>query len=353
MPYHLGPVGVVHASFWTDADQPARDGDRQGVSPDSLSLFPHEPESTTPRVPEVRRVAPDRVQLDPMVRTMQARLSAIEAELEQLRSLAARVANEHRRIEHARLEAAHSLKVRERVLRNEAPYVVQGDIVTEEIPVPSSPRYELARHSHNWNVRKLRANTTALVEGMLPRPVRLQWPRFAAPEWLLTAPRHVVDYAAAAGAFALLVIAALTISPGDGVLRRDLPRVPAIAQLDAPAVPTAPIEVAPARLTTGPTARALAAADQVAAAPRQIAGERNPMFIGTLAVRSEPAGAAVFVNREYVGATPLNIPRVRAGSHVVWVEGDGYRRWTDSVLVPADKVTRVNVNLQRSPDEQR
>ena len=322
------------------------------MSPDSLSLFPHEPESTTPLAPEVRRVAPDRARLDPMVRTMQARLSAIESELEQLRTLAARVASEHRRVEHARLEAAHSLNVRERVLRNEAPYVVQGDVVTDEIPLPPPPRYELARYYHHWNARKLRANTTELVAGMLPRPVRLQWPRFAVPEWLLTAPRHAIDYAAAAGAFALLVIAALTISPGDS-LRRDVPSVPAIARLEAPALPTAPIEVAPASVGVRPTARALAAADGVAAATGQIAGERHPTYIGTLAVLSEPAGAAVFVNREYVGATPLNIPRVRAGSHVVWVEGDGYRRWTDSVLVPADKVTRVNVNLERSPDGQR
>jgi hypothetical protein len=321
------------------------------VSPDSLSLFPNEPESAAPPVPEARRVSPDLVKLDPMIRTLQTRLSAIEADLDELRDLAARVASEHRRIEHARNEAAQSLKVRERMLRNEAPYVVQGDVVTDELPAP--PRYELARrHHHQWNPRRLRASTTALVTGMIPGPVRVRWPRFATPPWLVTVPQHAGDYAAATGAFALLVIAALIISPGEGPVRRDLPAVPAIARLEPVAAPVAQLEAPRPRSSETRTA-AVAAAAGTSGETLRAATERLPRFIGTLSVRSEPAGASVFVNHEYVGETPLRIPRVRAGSHVVWVEGDGYRRWTAGVLVPADKVTRVNVNLERSPEGQR
>jgi hypothetical protein len=71
-------------------------------------------------------------------------------------------------------------------------------------------------------------------------------------------------------------------------------------------------------------------------------------FIGTLAVQSDPAGAAVFINRRPVGTTPLRVRRLSAGSHAVWVEREGYERWTAAVLVPADRLTRVNVRLRRA-----
>ncbi len=339
---------MPHASFWTDAERLASDVERQAQSSDSLSLFPHEPESANAEPVEVRPVPHDRVQLDPMLLTMQSRLNALEADLQQLRALASRVASEHRRIEQARLEAAHSLKVRQRVLRNEPPYVVQGDILTNEIDALAPP-YGLGHrhhHRHQWSTRQLRANTGALVATMTPRPLRLRWPRVTAPEWMQTVPRHLGDYAAATGAFALLVIAALTVSPGEGVLGRDVPPVAAIARFESPVVPAPPV-VLPARAPAPKVVPAAVTPDVVPAVRRQTAVERIPVFEGTLSVLSEPAGAAVFVNREYVGETPLQIPRVRAGSHVVWVEGEGYHRWTRGVLVPADKITKVSVNLER------
>lgn len=63
-------------------------------------------------------------------------------------------------------------------------------------------------------------------------------------------------------------------------------------------------------------------------------------------VDSEPAGSAVFVDRQLVGETPLELTQLRAGSHVVRIERDGYDRWTAAVLVAADKQTRVSATLQ-------
>ncbi len=74
-------------------------------------------------------------------------------------------------------------------------------------------------------------------------------------------------------------------------------------------------------------------------------------FIGTLTVESEPAGATVFINQERVGETPLKLPDLRAGSRVVWVESEGYQRWSAGVLVPADKTTHLNVKLLRDPQK--
>ena len=68
--------------------------------------------------------------------------------------------------------------------------------------------------------------------------------------------------------------------------------------------------------------------------------------IGTLAIASNPSGAAVYINRQYVGETPLRVPGLRAGEHVVWLEYEGYHRWTAGVLVPADKLTRVEPKLR-------
>jgi hypothetical protein len=73
-------------------------------------------------------------------------------------------------------------------------------------------------------------------------------------------------------------------------------------------------------------------------------------YVGVLAVDSEPTGSVVFVDRQPVGETPLQLTRVRAGSHVVRIERDGYDRWTTAALVAADKQTHVRAKLQAVRD---
>lgn len=70
---------------------------------------------------------------------------------------------------------------------------------------------------------------------------------------------------------------------------------------------------------------------------------------GTLEVQSEPTGAAVFINRRRVGETPLQWPQLRAGYYVIWIEREGYQRWTAAARVAADTVLRVDVKLQPKP----
>ena len=84
----------------------------------------------------------------------------------------------------------------------------------------------------------------------------------------------------------------------------------------------------------------------VAAQPKPTIG-RSSNFIGTLEVRSNPPGAAVFINRKRVGDTPLQLPKLRAGSHVIWIEREGYKRWTAASRVVAGTVTRIHATLQR------
>ena len=78
--------------------------------------------------------------------------------------------------------------------------------------------------------------------------------------------------------------------------------------------------------------------------------ETVPGFTGVLAIDSDPSGGVVFVDREHVGETPIRLTRLRAGSHVIWVEHDGYDRWTTAALVPAYKQARVRAKLQPARD---
>jgi hypothetical protein len=59
-----------------------------------------------------------------------------------------------------------------------------------------------------------------------------------------------------------------------------------------------------------------------------------------------PTGAGVFINQQHVGETPLQLTRLRAGSHAIRIEHEGYERWTTAVLVPTDTQTRVSAKLQ-------
>ena len=74
--------------------------------------------------------------------------------------------------------------------------------------------------------------------------------------------------------------------------------------------------------------------------------ESPTVYKGTLSVNADRPGAEVFVNRKKVGTAPVRVRNLRAGSHLVWVERDGYRRWTRVITVPAARVTRVSADLE-------
>jgi len=76
--------------------------------------------------------------------------------------------------------------------------------------------------------------------------------------------------------------------------------------------------------------------------------DRRAVVLGALSVQSLPAGATVFVDQERVGETPLQVKSLRAGSHVVAVERDGFQRWTSAVRVSAE--TRAQVIAYLQPD---
>jgi hypothetical protein len=70
-------------------------------------------------------------------------------------------------------------------------------------------------------------------------------------------------------------------------------------------------------------------------------------YMGALNVESRPAGASVFLDGKLVGTTPLGLPEVASGGHVIRLEHDGYRRWSSSVRVVTGERNRVTASLER------
>jgi hypothetical protein len=90
--------------------------------------------------------------------------------------------------------------------------------------------------------------------------------------------------------------------------------------------------------------RMRAAAPAAAAAT---AGSAAARLTGALAVDSRPAGARIFVDDKEVGTTPMALPSVSVGLHVIRLEHEGYRRWSSSVRIIASEQNRVTASLER------
>ena len=67
----------------------------------------------------------------------------------------------------------------------------------------------------------------------------------------------------------------------------------------------------------------------------------NVRFKGHLVVDSVPAGARVLINQQPAGVTPLQLTDYPAGSYAVWVEHEGYERWTAGIRIQAHTTTHI------------
>jgi hypothetical protein len=67
---------------------------------------------------------------------------------------------------------------------------------------------------------------------------------------------------------------------------------------------------------------------------------------GALSVDSHPGGANVFIDDQPLGKTPVLLPQIGAGSHVVRLKLDAYRGWSSSVRVLPGVRSRVTASLE-------
>jgi hypothetical protein len=123
-----------------------------------------------------------------------------------------------------------------------------------------------------------------------------------------------------------------------------------------PIVPRSPIVTAAEAIAPAPVAVAQPPIAEAAIIPvASVTPPRNntqhrvsppPVdYVGALSIDSDPPGD-VFIDRKPAGRTPLRAANLKAGSHLVWIERDGYHRFTRVVEVPADRVSRVVANLE-------
>ena len=68
--------------------------------------------------------------------------------------------------------------------------------------------------------------------------------------------------------------------------------------------------------------------------------------MGSVYVDSRPRGARVLIDGKFVGTTPLSVPEVAIGSHVVRLELPDHLAWTRSVRVAAGDAVRVTGSLE-------
>jgi hypothetical protein len=93
--------------------------------------------------------------------------------------------------------------------------------------------------------------------------------------------------------------------------------------------------------TPAPARSAARTSKPAAPAPQQ--APRS--FVGTIYVDSRPRGARVYLDGKMVGVTPIRVPDVPIGSHVIRLTLEGHRDWSDSARVVANEERRITGSL--------
>lgn len=127
------------------------------------------------------------------------------------------------------------------------------------------------------------------------------------------------------------------------------PAVPPDPRWEVSAVtPDPPKPSSPVAATTN---RAVSTTGRRTAVPNQAtkpSRATSSSYRGSLAIRSAPQGARVFVNGALVGSTPLDLNNLPVGSRAVRIEADGYEGWSASTRIVANQQTRMSATLARA-----
>ncbi|MEX2660388.1 MAG: PEGA domain-containing protein [Vicinamibacterales bacterium] len=104
----------------------------------------------------------------------------------------------------------------------------------------------------------------------------------------------------------------------------------------------------PSRTLTVPLRRsAPARTPRAAAAPPRDQAAKPQTFTGSIYVDSRPRGARVLLDGKPVGTTPLRLPDVSIGSHIVKLQLADHTDWTTSTRVVSGQEARVTGSLER------
>lgn len=161
----------------------------------------------------------------------------------------------------------------------------------------------------------------------------------------------------AAAILIMLLMAAAAAAGLASFSADELPEPRPVENVTSSAAPPAPppsdpqpeVSVAPPAPAPSDPQPDVGAAVQKPISPPAPAARARPApsvnYFGTLTVEAEPAGE-VFLNRQSVGHTPVRLENLRAGSHLIWIQREGHRRWTRVVAVTANRISRVSASLE-------
>lgn len=71
---------------------------------------------------------------------------------------------------------------------------------------------------------------------------------------------------------------------------------------------------------------------------------------GSISINSNPQGADVFLDGDYVGLTPINLQNIPAGIHMVNIAAFDYEEWIEEVYISPKKTARINAKLVFHPN---
>ena len=87
-------------------------------------------------------------------------------------------------------------------------------------------------------------------------------------------------------------------------------------------------------------------ADRRSDPPKQESPMAKPVLLFKISVTSEPSGAQISVDRDYLSDTPFEIPLTR-GKHKISIKIEGRKRWQNTVRVIGDG-QKIHAELKKS-----
>ena len=123
---------------------------------------------------------------------------------------------------------------------------------------------------------------------------------------------------------------------------------PSIALASAPSIASIVSSDAVPAATTGATreeSNVVPEVTRIAETRQTVARTATTNYRGGLRIDSQPAGAAVFVNNQQVGHTPMVLSSLQAGSRAVRLQLNGYAPWSRAVRVVANQQATVSAQL--------
>lgn len=70
---------------------------------------------------------------------------------------------------------------------------------------------------------------------------------------------------------------------------------------------------------------------------------------GSISINSNPQGADIYLDGDYVGLTPINLQNIPAGNYRVNILSSDYEEWVEEIHVSPKKTARINAKLVYHP----